>query len=98
MVRVAREMRLASFGKMSLDRTKVRASASKAMGYGRMREEDERLEAEIEGLPKRVGEADAEKDRRMPLMVGTRKSLDSGSSVPGAWPRCEGTGTWCAWR
>ena len=65
-VRVAREMGLASLGKLSIDGTKVRAKASKrkAMSYGRMREEERRLEAEIEGLLKRAGEADAEEDGR----------------------------------
>ena len=42
---LAREMGLLSFGKLSIDGTKVRANASKrkAMSYGRMREEERRL-------------------------------------------------------
>ena len=49
-----------------VDGTKVRAKASKrkAMSYGRMREEERRLEAEIEGLLKRAEETDAEEDAR----------------------------------
>ena len=49
-VRVAREMGVANFGKLSVDGTKVRANASKrkAMSYGRMLEEERRLEGEIE--------------------------------------------------
>ncbi|MCY3820941.1 MAG: transposase [Gammaproteobacteria bacterium] len=48
-VRLAREMGVGNFGKLSIDGTKVRASASKrkAMSYGRMVEEERRLEAEI---------------------------------------------------
>ena len=65
-VRLARELGMASLGKVSVDGTKVRAKASKrkAMSYGRMREEERRLEAEIEGLLKRAGETDAEEDAR----------------------------------
>ncbi len=46
-VRLARELGMASLGKVSVDGTKVRAKASKrkAMSYGRMREEERRLEA-----------------------------------------------------
>ena len=63
---LAREVGLLSFGKLSIDGTKVRASASKrkAMSYGRMSEEECRLEGEIEALLNRVGEADAEEDAR----------------------------------
>jgi len=48
-VRVAAEAGVAQFGKLSVDDTKVRASASKrkAMSYGRMREEEARLEEEV---------------------------------------------------
>ena len=43
-VRLARELGLARFGKLSIDGTKVRANASKhkAMSYGRMQEEERR--------------------------------------------------------
>ena len=65
-VRVAREMGLASFGKLSIDGTKVRANASKrkAMSYGRMGEEARRLEGEIEALLKQARDTDAEEDAR----------------------------------
>ncbi len=45
-VRVAREMGLARFGKVSIDGTKVRANASKrkAMNYGRMSEKEREAE------------------------------------------------------
>ncbi len=49
-VRLARELGLARFGKLSIDGTKVRANASKrkAMSYGRMAKEERRLRGEIE--------------------------------------------------
>ena len=61
-VQVAREMGLARFGKLSVDRTKVRAKASKrkAMSYERMGKEAARLQAEIEALLTKAGMVDAE--------------------------------------
>ena len=49
-VRLARELGLARFGKLSIDGTKVRANASKrkAMSDGRMAKEERRLRGEIE--------------------------------------------------
>ena len=63
---LAREVGLLSFGKLSIDGTKVRANASKrkAMSYGRMGEEERRLEGEIEALLNRARETDAEEDAR----------------------------------
>ena len=63
-VRVARELGLARFGKLSMDGTKVRANASKrkAMSYGRMREEARRLAGEVEALSNRARDTDAEED------------------------------------
>ena len=65
-VRLAAETGVANFGKLSIDGTKVRASASKrkAMSYGRMLEEERRLESEIEALLDRAGTVDAEEDAR----------------------------------
>ena len=65
-VRLAREMGLARFGKLSIDGTKARANASKrkAMSYGRMGEEERRLGAEIEALLKQARDTDAEEDAR----------------------------------
>ena len=64
--RLAREVGLARFGKLSIDGTKVRANASKrkAMSYGRMGEEERRLEGEIEALLSRARDTDAEEDAR----------------------------------
>ena len=66
-VRLAGELGLAHFGKLSIDGTKVRANASKrkAMSYGRMAEEERRLTEEIEALLKEAGEADAAEDARL---------------------------------
>ena len=66
-VRLARELGLASFGKLSIDGTKVRANASrrKAMSYGRMVAEERRLSGEIEALLATAGEADAAEDARV---------------------------------
>jgi len=65
-VRLAREMGVANFGKLSIDGTKVRANASKrkAMSYGRMLEEERRLEGEIGALLDRARETDAAEDAR----------------------------------
>ena len=66
-VRLARELGLAHFGKLSIDGTKVRANASKrkAMSYGRMEAEERRLSGEIEALLAAAGEADAAEDARL---------------------------------
>ena len=62
-VRLAQELGPASFGKLSVDGTKVRANASKrkAMSYGRMQEEERRLASEVEA----AGDADAAEDARL---------------------------------
>ena len=63
-VRVARRMGLARFGKLSVDGTKVRANASKrkAMSYGRMLRRERELEAEIGALLNRARDTDARED------------------------------------
>ncbi len=65
-VRLAGEMGVAHFGKLSIDGTKVRANASKrkAMSYARMVEEERRLRGEIEALVERANETDAAEDGR----------------------------------
>ena len=65
-VRLARTMGLAGLGRISVDGTKVRANASKrkAMSYGRMREEERRLAAEIAGLLAEAEAVDAAEDAR----------------------------------
>ena len=53
-------------GHVALDSAKVRANASKhkAMSYGRMKEKEDQLAAEVEELLRRAGEVDEEEDRR----------------------------------
>ena len=57
---------LVKLGHVALDGTKVRANASKhkAMSYGRMREREERLQAEVDELLRKAQEVDEEEDRR----------------------------------
>ena len=57
---------LVKLGHVALDGTKVRVNASrhKAMSYGRMKEEEAQLAAEVEELPRRAREVDDEEDRR----------------------------------
>ena len=65
-IRLARELGLVSFGKLSIDGTKVRANASKrkAMRYERMAEAERRLKEEIREVLRRAGKTDAEDDAR----------------------------------
>ena len=65
-VRLARGMGLAGFGRVSVDGTKVRANASKRkpMSYGRMVKEERRLQAEIRALLKTAEAADEAEDAR----------------------------------
>ena len=55
---------LARLGRLWIDGTKVRANASKrkAMSYDRMREEERRLESEIEALLRHADAADTAED------------------------------------
>ena len=57
---------LVKLGHVALDSTKVRANASrhKAMSYGRMKEKESQLAADVEELLRRAGEVDEEEDRR----------------------------------
>lgn len=63
-VRIAKEVGLVKLGSIAIDGTKVKASASKhkAMSYGRMQQEEQRLRSEIEELTTRASQADAEED------------------------------------
>ena len=65
-VRLAAETGVASFGKLSIDGTKVRANASKrkALSYSRMLQEEKRLEGQIGTLLDRTRATDAEEDAR----------------------------------
>ena len=63
---LCRQAGLVKLGHMALDCTKVRANASKhkAMSYGRMKEQEGQLTAEVAELLRRAGEVDDDEDRR----------------------------------
>ena len=62
--RLAKEMGLVKLGTVALDGTKVKAQASKhkAMSYGRMKEQEQKLKAEIEALLERAQQTDVQED------------------------------------
>src|SRR5829696_3440827 len=84
-VRLAKEVGLVRLGTVAIDGTKVKASASKhkAMSYGRMQKEEERLRAEIEELTSRASQADVEED-------GRYGAENSGEEIPEELKRREG--------
>ena len=63
---LAREMGMVGLGRLGIDGTKVRANASrrKAMSYGRMREREKQLKAEIDEMLKKARREDREEDSR----------------------------------
>ena len=65
-LRVAGEMGVVKFGKISIDGTKVRANASKrkAMSYGGMKKEQERLKKKIAARVNQSLETDGREDER----------------------------------
>ena len=90
--RLARELGLARFGKLSIDGTKVRANASKrkAMSDGRMAKEERRLRGEIEARLAAAGAADAAEDARLgadvrgdELPAELRRREDRLAAIPG---------------
>lgn len=64
--RLAKELGLVKLGTVALDGTKVKAHASKhkAMSYGRMKEQEQKLTQEIEALLERARVTDAQEDAR----------------------------------
>jgi transposase len=56
-----------TLGRVALDSTKVKANASKhkAMSYGRLRDKEQQLQAEVKHLLSQAEAADAEDDRRL---------------------------------
>jgi len=56
---------MVNLGHIALDGTKLKANSSKhkAMSYGRMKEEEKRLESEIEGLMQQAEVVDTEEDK-----------------------------------
>jgi transposase len=65
-LRLCRKAGLVKLGHVSFDGSKVRANASKhkAMSYGRMQEEEQRLAAEVEALLARAEQADRQEDQK----------------------------------
>lgn len=63
-LRLCQEAGLVKLGHVALDGTKMKANASKhkAMSYGRMTEEEKRLEAEVERLLREAQETDERED------------------------------------
>ena len=82
-LRLAGEMGLVKLGNLSTDGTKMKANASrhKAMSYGYMTKDIERLEAEIEQLLKQAEQSDAEQD----AALGSRR----GDELPAELKRRE---------
>lgn len=66
-LRLALEAGAMTLGRVALDSTKVKANASKhkAMSYGRMRDKERQLTAEVNQLLSQAEAADAEDDRRL---------------------------------
>ena len=64
-LRLCQKAGLVKLGHVALDGTKIRANASKhkAMSYGRMKEEEARLEAEVQELLRKAEVVDEEEDR-----------------------------------
>jgi len=64
---MCRENKLVKLGHVSLDGTKIKANASKhkAMSYGRMKTEEERLLKEIEDMVREAAEIDEAEDREL---------------------------------
>jgi parvulin-like peptidyl-prolyl isomerase len=83
-LRLAGEMGMVRLGNLSTDGTKMGANASrhKAMSYGYMNKEIERLEAEIEQLLKQAEQLDVEQD----AALGSRR----GDELPDELKRREG--------
>ena len=63
---LCRQAGLVKLGHVALDGTKMRANASKhkAMSYGRMKEKEAQLQAEVDELFRKAQEVDEEEDRR----------------------------------
>jgi transposase len=70
-VRLARECGLVKLGTITVDGTKLKANASrhKAMSYGRMHEEQAKLEAEIAQLLERARRTDEQEDAQPQLDI-----------------------------
>ena len=92
-LKLCREAGLVKLGHVALDGTKIKANASrhKAMSYGRMGEEEERLRGEIAEMLRQAEAADEEEDRRygrgrrgheLPAELPAANSLLKGTITP----------------
>lgn len=63
---MCRKAGLVRLGRVAIDGTKIKASASKhkAMSYGRMKQDEQRLQAEIEALLAKADQTDAQEDEQ----------------------------------
>lgn len=68
-VQIAQSAGLVRLGTLAIDGTKIRANASKrkAMSYGHMKQEEDRLSKAIEALCHRAGEVDQAEDKTLGL-------------------------------
>ena len=85
-VRLARELGLARFGKLSIDGTKVRANASKrkAMSYGRIAKEERRLGGKLRRCWRRLARPTRPRTRGWGRTCGAtscRRSCAAGKTV-----------------
>jgi len=64
-LKLCQKVKKVKLGHVALDRTKIKANASKhkAMSYKRMKEEEARLEAEVQDLLRKAQAVDEEEDR-----------------------------------
>jgi hypothetical protein len=71
-VKLAMELGLASLGHISLDGSKFKANSSKhkAMSYGRLKEQESKLNEEIQGLIKQATHCDEEEDQHYKDQTG----------------------------
>jgi transposase len=97
-VRLAREVGLLKLGTLAIDGSKIQANASKhkAMSYGRMQDEEERLRKEIRAVLEQAAAVDAEEDRRYgeespgdELPEGLRRREDRLAQIEAARRRLE---------
>lgn len=74
-LRLCQAAGMVTLGQVALDGTKIAAAASKhkAMSYGRMVEEEERLQREVDAMLERARQEDAEEDAQF------------GAEAPGSW-------------
>jgi transposase len=74
---LARELGMVKLGTIALDGTKIKANASKhkAMSYGRLKEQEQKLKQEIEALFERARIIDAQEDARLGVDQAAEEQL-----------------------